>query len=171
MGILHLTETEKRKHRRLSKPEKMAHLEKVARNRKLIALAHEKGDWIGFICLHEPQEKLNAFQEVQGELSDADYWSWLGEVWRELPDVRHPFAAVLFTSNRAKQSELMTTAEYNFYRKGLPDRIRVYSKRGISWRLSKGAPRGRQTIQKKDVLALFDRGHYYEVIVVPSSRL
>lgn len=171
MGLVKLTITEQRKYRRLSNQgEQQDFLEEVAENRKLIATARETGEWEGFIALHGPREKLNAFQEVQGNLSDEDYWSWLGEIWRKLPAGDHPVAPVLFSSNRPHQSELMTTVEYDFYRKGLPDRIRVYSGRGISWRLSKGAPRGRQTFQKKDVLALFDRRLYYEIIVVPSSQ-
>lgn len=105
-----------------------------------------KGDWKGFVFLHEKPHWIDAFLEIVNNVSDEEYWEILGgilvatenmwEFQRYLPKL---------LSGRPNPLRMMDEDEKEFY-DTLPDEIKIFrgyqnnfdwcNKHGYSWTLS-----------------------------------
>lgn len=150
-----------------------------------------KGEWNTFLMLHERPYRLEVFvKEVQGNLSDAEYWETLGWLWSDSENLWQygtDFLRFILNSPRENRDHMMSVSEREFL-VNLPDRFVIYrgcgeeNREGFSWTLSPwkakwfskrfretGGMVLRGTVKKKDVIAaIMDRGEF-EIVVDPDN--
>ena len=107
--------------------------------------ALERKEYETFIFLHERPYRLEAFMEVERNLSDEDYWKILGEVWTDSENIwqnKHVWA-VLFMSQRSGRENFMNEEERELFEK-LPETLTIHrgyqprkNKTGFSFTLDK----------------------------------
>ena len=154
--------------------------------KKLVAEALEKENYQSFIWLHERPYRLQAFEEIQENLNNRQYWSLLGQIWI---DTENAWAHLdlwreFFSSDRENREWLMDWDEQMAYA-GLPETVTVYrgyqpglNKDGISWtvkrekaewfatRFGKKGKVLEKKVSKRDIIAVFTGRNEYEVVIV-----
>ena len=100
--------------------------------------ATEDGDWELIVSLHERPFRVDAFIEVCGMMTDADYWSTLAWLWRDSENIREFPEAWhgLWASDRPGREQSMSEEEREALA-AMPDEITVYqghtSERDDGW--------------------------------------
>jgi hypothetical protein len=106
--------------------------------------AKKEKNWGKVIFMHERPYRLKAFLDIEQDVSDKDYWKELGNVWidSESPGINKQVWKMLFNSQRADKSSLMTESEHKELAM-LNDNLIIYRgaepkyKTGISWTTDK----------------------------------
>lgn len=102
-------------------------------------------DWETYIYTHERPYRLNAFLEVERNLSDVQYWEILGSIWTDSENIwqNKETWRNLIKSNRGSKEFFMSNEDRMHLIK-LPNVIKVYrgciankNKTGLSYTLSK----------------------------------
>ena len=131
--------------------------------------------WNRFIFLHERPYRLQAFLEIQDQLTDTQYWRLLADSWIDTENAWQNRGKwrKLFDSKRPHSHYLMDETEDNAMNT-LPEMVTIYrgssanNEKGLSWTLSKdkaeffaqrfAQKRGKvyeQEVRKDQILALF----------------
>jgi hypothetical protein len=142
-------------------------------------------DFSSYIFMHERAYRLNAFLDVQNEMSNKEYWELLASIWTDSENIWQnlPIWKKLFKSKRPDRKYLMDEEEQNIYN-SLPDVVTAHrghqgkNKNGLSYTLDKDkakwfANRWKQrgkvdTIQipKSKIIAYFSVRNESEIIVI-----
>lgn len=154
--------------------------------------ALEDMDWYTCIQVHEPECRLAAFQRLAIHLPDEDYWTLLGEVWRDNSARVHQQKRLwtkLLQTKRSKTHYFMNQ-EGRATLRNLGEVLTVYrgysrkhqNKNGLSWTLDKKvaeahskARKGnkpavvKRTVLKSEIFAYVPRSGNEEVILVPKN--
>src|SRR4051794_15533234 len=155
-----------------------------------VGKAKVERNWADFLFGHERPWRIDAFAEIQGELSDTEYWEWLSEIWT---DTEYPHQSLGMWRRfwRAKRPgrEAAMEPEERAVLAALPDRITVYRGTqfpthtgGISWTLDPDKARWFATrfldggedaylvhgqLEKRHVLAYLDGRNEREIVALP----
>jgi len=89
--------------------------------------ARSNKDWDSFIFLHERPYRLDAFMEIQDELTDDEFWSLLADIWTDsenIPEMRDYWDELL-ASPRPGRLSMMRDDERIEY-DSLPDIVTIY---------------------------------------------
>jgi hypothetical protein len=150
-----------------------------------VKIALKEKAWNRFVFLHERPYRLNAFLEIQDQLTDTQYWRLLADTWIDTENAWQNRAKwrKLFDSERPSSNYLMNETEDNAMR-SLPEKVTIYrgssfnNEKGLSWTLSKekaeffaqrfAQRRGKvyeQEVSKDQILALFFGRGESEVIL------
>jgi len=144
-------------------------------------------NWKRYISLHEQPYSLDAFKKISHELTDKDYWTFLGKLWADSNSIWQygELFANLLKSQRDGKQNIMTAKEESFL-SSLPDQIAVYrghhshNRLGWSWTLSyvkadrfsrslairrRGVVRA--TVSRNDITAVILRRSEMECIIDP----
>lgn len=162
---------------------------------KIDALAKAKADkkWNTAAFLYERPYRLDAFMDIADELTDAEYWKLLGQIWTDSENIhqnRDEWAELL-TANRPDRHLLMSDEERDLLA-ALPETgIPVYrgfmhddAEDGLSWTLFKARARwfakrfhtsdedeypriASGTVDRKNVIAHFTNRDEMEIVVLP----
>ena len=148
----------------------------------------EKKAWSSYLWIHERPYRIEKFAEIQGKLSDKEYWSLFGELWSDCENLwqYRIYINAIINSDRAGREEMMNEDEKLFLSK-LPDEFTIYrghqhkNRSGYSWTLSywqakwfanrfqqKRQGVAKAIVNKKDVIAVLLGRNEYEIIVSPS---
>ena len=75
----------------------------LAAKKEAVAEAREQREWARFIFLHERPYRIEAFMEIEDQLTDSEYWDHLGSVWVDTENAyQNPDEWMeLLTSNRS----------------------------------------------------------------------
>lgn len=151
--------------------------------------------WDRVIWLHERPYRLDAFMEIQENLSDEEYWSLLGDIWVDSENIwqnREEWAECL-TSPRPGRHFLMSEEDRRAL-EALPDTLTIYrggieqNIDGLSWTLDEdqaaffakrlqpevgGLPTLIATAQilKSDALAYFTGRSEDEILLRPGAEI
>lgn len=152
--------------------------------------ALDEGDWPHYVWLHERPYRLDAFLAVEWQMSDAEYWALLGDVWCDSENIReHPEEwPELLHADRGDRRLIMRDDEREEF-DALPDTLTIWQgctdqrDDGWSWTLDEGKaqwfanrfamfekaePRLRKaTCRKSDVVAYLTRRGESEILVDP----
>lgn len=104
-------------------------------------------DWQGFLALFGSHERLCAFEQVSGDMDDAQFWANLRDVWSGAefmaPDLDR-WERLLFSSRPCAGAAAMMDAEERARLAKLPDRLTIYrgqqretDRLGFSWTLNR----------------------------------
>lgn len=148
--------------------------------------ALESKNYKSYVWLHERPYRLQAFEEIQENLGDREYWSLLGEIWT---DTENAWANLdlwreFFSSDRGEREYLMDWDEQMAFA-SLADTVTVYrgcqegiNENGISWtlkrekaewfatRLKKEGIVLEKEISKRDIIAVFTGRNEFEVVII-----
>ncbi len=112
---------------------------------KAIRSSVSKKDYHTFVFLHERPYRVNAFYEVQSQMTNEQYWSILSSIYTDSENIHECFDEwqELFDSSREGKKAFMEATELLFL-ETLEDSLTVYrgyshsdSKYGLSWTLDK----------------------------------
>lgn len=109
-----------------------------------LRIAKKEKQWSRFVFLHERPYRLQAFLEIQDQLSNTAYWRLLADIWVDTENSWQNKSKwqKLFNSPRPHSNYLMNETEYNFLL-SLPEEITIYrgcsahNEDGLSWTFSK----------------------------------
>jgi len=110
------------------------HADEVTRLNKMLVTKKEQCDkalaaheWSRFVFLHERPYRVEAFQEVQENLSDRDYWPLLREVWCDSENIFQNAMQwwEMLTTPRQRRT-LFTPCEDRPALKKMPEMLHVY---------------------------------------------
>lgn len=110
-----------------------------------VARALEEKNFDRYVFLHERPYRVDAFKEIQDELSDWKYWKILGEIWVDTENQHANIRAWknLLNSKRPHRHYFMGEDETNLLL-SLPDEVTIYrgclkgrNENGLSWTLDK----------------------------------
>lgn len=89
--------------------------------------AEREQNWSSYIWLHERPYRLQAFLTAMPDMTDADYWSLLHEVWVDSENIRQNAEVweTLLLSNRPERERFMSAEEHEAM-VALPDPIPVF---------------------------------------------
>lgn len=156
--------------------------------KKKIQEARANRQWGRILALHERPYRPEALRQLAPELDDLDYWSFVGEIWRDTENswqCRNVWIQ-LFKTQRAGRENMMDAEERQILA-ALPDSLTVWRgisrqehAQGFSWTLSRSRAhwfacrfRARNAevlegrIAKKDVLAYFKGRGEDEILALP----
>lgn len=169
MRVNDLSPSEQRLLRRKSGDEQQKWLQ---RRRNLVegaAKARALAKWRDYLLAHHPRDMLSALADIVEEVSDAEYFPLLWMAWREArPKSR--FSEVHLLLKAAPRDPAMGR-EIERCLGNLSNPIEVYRQGEASFKLLPGGISSPTVTPewhyKRDVLAVFDRGDHWEVIIVP----
>lgn len=107
--------------------------------------ALDRKEYETFIFLHERPYRLEAFLEIERNLSDEEYWKILGDIWTDSENIwqNKIIWGALLTSSRPKRKYFMNDEERAEFEK-LPEKLTIYrgyqprkNKTGYSYTTSK----------------------------------
>lgn len=153
--------------------------------------AKRNKNWVRFIFIHERAWRIEAFRTIQRQLTDAEYWQLLGEIWVDSENIFDNLALwkKLWRSQRQSSLLVMDKDDDEEYQ-ALPDEMIVFrgckphNVKSLSWTLSaavatKFAKRfvttGDQSVLvsgtclKRDVLAYFGCRQEQEIVILPKK--
>lgn len=152
-----------------------------------IEKAKSSKNWSSFIWMHERPYRLEKFAEVEGELSDQEYWELLGNIWSDSENLWQ-YGSVLgwfINKDRPGRDAMMDEKEKELLAK-LPDEFTIYrghqtkNRLGYSWTLSywrakwfaerfgqKGQGVVRAKIKKEHVVAVLLGRNEFEIVASP----
>lgn len=160
--------------------------------KKTVDALRAAANWNGYIYMHERPYRLDAFEQVSGELDDSTYWRLLGSLWTGCENVHQCLQRWrdLWLDHRPKRILSMDFAERKELAK-LPAILTVYrgfsaysGEEGMSWTLSRDtavwfanrykdendpAQIASGTVRKDNVLAHFIGRNEREIVVLPED--
>lgn len=104
----------------------------------------EKGNWSGYVFMHEKPYRFDAFDLVRDKLDGPRYWDLLSAIWsnsENLWQIGYKRLKKLLSLHPEHRDHFMDDDEKDFLR-SLPDQIRVFrghqhqNQRGFSWTLA-----------------------------------
>ena len=130
--------------------------------------------------------RLHYFMEISRQMTDAEYWRLLAQIWidTEGPSYNRSVWLHLFACRRSEKHHLMNTEEHSAFA-ALPELVRIYRgappkrKQGMSWttsldqarwfarRFCNGGVVFTTTVPKTKVLAQFLGREESEVVIDP----
>jgi hypothetical protein len=84
-------------------------------------------DWHSYLFIHERPFRLELLLEIEGGLSDEEYWRLLGEVYTDSENIHQmrDLWAVALASPRGSRDHFMPPADRARFRE-LPDQVKVF---------------------------------------------
>ena len=175
----------------LPQPEFDEHLNKMYKHKKKESeKAFQHRDYEKYVWLHERPNRVHAFISTTHYLPDQDYWTILGEIFIDTENLWQNFDlwCWLLSSERKEACKIMTQEERDIF-SGFPEKITVYrglnsekqSSDGLSFTINPEkakwfSNRFRGTgkvywgvINRKDILAYFNRRGEEEVVILPGK--
>jgi predicted ABC-type ATPase/DNA-binding MarR family transcriptional regulator len=159
-----------------------------------VADARKNKKWSSYINLHERPYRLDAFMDVEDEMTDGEYWSSLADVWVDSENIwqNQDIWKSALSSKRPDRISMMNKEEQKEFA-SLPNELTIYrgylkgkNKNGLSWTTDRDkaewfsnrlAGRGdnpvvqQATVNKKDVVAYFSRRGESEVVVAKTPKI
>jgi len=152
-----------------------------------IERAKTQKNWSSYIWIHERPYRLEKFSEIEGELSDQEYWELLGSIWSDSENLWQ-YGSILgwfINKDRPGREAMMDEHEKEFLAK-LPDEFTIYrghqtkNRLGYSWTLSywrakwfakrfdqKGQGVVKAKIKKEHVVAALLGRNEFEIVASP----
>jgi hypothetical protein len=124
----------------------------LASKKEVCEKALGKHEYDRFVFLHERAYRIDAFQEVQENLSDQQYWPLLQEIWTDCENIfqNHIQWWEMLSSPRKRKAMFTPCADRGVLKK-LPDELKIYRGTtaierhghylGFSWTLDKDKAR------------------------------
>jgi predicted ABC-type ATPase len=159
-----------------------------------VAKAKQEKNWTSYIQLHERPYRLDAFMNIKDEMSDADYWSKLSDIWVDSENIwqnMNLWKSVL-SSKRPNRQNMMTVDEQKELA-SMPDKIDIYrgfvegkNKNGFSWTTDRAKAEwfssrlagdgenplvAEARVNKKDVVAYFSRRGESEIVLSKNPKI
>jgi hypothetical protein len=153
-----------------------------------LAKAKDEKNWRKYIFLHERPFRLDAFNSIQKQLTDAEYWAHLGNIWADSENLYQygDLIPKLMLSERPEKERIMRYSERQLLAR-LPEEVVVYrgyqkNKKGWSWTLSQWKARWfgtgenpqkqnvvRAKVKKEHIIAVITRRNQFECIIDPQN--
>lgn len=119
--------------------------ENYCKMRSLAAEKRREGNWFGYIYLHERHFRIQAFSAIHSELTDAEYWKLLANIWTDAETIwRNNLLWLLALISRPTSRQLFMSPEDRGTLESLPDSFTIYrgyqpgkNADGFSWTLNK----------------------------------
>lgn len=154
-----------------------------------VAAALAGRDWAQYLWLHERPYRVFAFARIAAQMSDADYWARLAQVWTDSENIfeaEQLWLRLLRDPARLPTRHLLMDNGERDHLAALPDQIAVYRgyshpgrRGGMSWSLDdKVAARfagrsgvagkvTRRLVDKTEVIAYFAGRGEQEIVLAP----
>lgn len=147
----------------------------------------EKGNYEGYVFMHERPWRFQAFQKVFAKLNDQQYWELLNSLWTDSENIwQNKTGWKMFFRARYGSRHLFMSKEDKKVFDKLPDEITIYrgytkgrNKSGYSYTLDKAKAKWFSTrfnriggevltrvVKKKDVLAYTNARGEKEIVII-----
>jgi len=157
---------------------------------KLESVARAKKDknWSSYIYMHERPYRLDAFSEIQDQMSDIEYWTSLGDIWIDSENLwQNKEQWDSFLSSKRPGRENMMNENERMDLSQLPNSLSIFrgfiedqNENGLSWTTDKEKAKwfstrfaktgdkpvvAKATVKKDDVVAYFTRRGESEIVL------
>ncbi len=111
-----------------------------------IASALSNSDWMTYIHMHEKPYRISAFQDIEEQVSDADYWKLMSGIWTGSENIYENIDdwCDLWSSGRSWREDNVMAPTDRAFLDSLPDSIEIYrgsdgeeGVQGLSWTLNR----------------------------------